>query len=252
MKKKILLKKTCSVASVLLALTVFSLNANAGTSISFGSSTSATIYSDVENNGTTVLAYSYYDAANATTDAVHGVEFTGSEDPNGTNGVKNYSNSRGFNNGSGGVNAISGADNATYNDILSGNQFYVATQTLSFANLTDGDTYSLQIFSSSTQNPATNTETLTDGSTSGDLAWGPATSASGGDFIIETFTADSSGTESIQFSVKANTDSAYEGLSALNLRDVTTVPEPSSMALVSMGLAGCVLIYLRRRSARLL
>jgi hypothetical protein len=247
--KNYILKKTYAGALGLLAFTVFSLSANAGTLISFGSSTSATAYTDVLNNDTTALAYDSQDANNSTTTAVNGVLFTGSQDPNGLTGVRIYSIPHGFGTLSNGVNPISGAANATYNDILAGSQYYIATQNLSFANLTPGDTYLLQIFAGSTQNPQTNTETLTDGTVSADLAYGPATSASGADFITETFTADNTGEETIQFSVKADNQSSYEGLNALDLR---VVPEPSSMALVSMGLAACVLIYLRRKSARLL
>jgi hypothetical protein len=109
-------------------------------------------------------------------------------------------------------------------------------------NLTEGQTYFLQVFAGGAGD-AGDSETLTDGSSTGDLAFGG--SGSGVESLVETFVAGSS-QETISFSPD-NYGSLV--LDAVNLReeaaDPAVVPEPSvselllAGAFLVLGAAGC-------------
>jgi hypothetical protein len=135
--------------------------------------------------------------------------------------------------------------NAVFSDTTSG--------TITFGNLTAGNTYLLQFWVSDPRGGilATRIETLTS-STGGDsnvptLAYeGPG--SIDGQWVIGTFVADASGTESLLLAA-SNTNSGDGGSAQVNLlqlRDITSVPEPASIGLTGLGVLG---LLVRRRRA---
>jgi len=113
--------------------------------------------------------------------------------------------------------------------------------------MTAGDTYLVQFWVNDGRNSTVNarTETLTGGAnTSAALAYGSGTSGPG-QFIIGTFVADSTGSETLTLSPGAAIPSAQINL--FQVRDLTPAPEPSTLALLTVG-AGAMLFGFRRKS----
>jgi len=127
------------------------------------------------------------------------------------------------------------------------------TGTFSLGNLTPGDTYLLQFWVSDPRNATTVTrvETLTS-STGGDTNIptldyeGP--SSTDGQWVTGTFVADATMTETLDLSASnsnaSSGDSGSPQINLLQLRDLTSVPEPGSLAL--MGLSALALRARRR------
>ena len=124
--------------------------------------------------------------------------------------------------------------------------------TIAFGNLTPGNKYLVQFWASDPRggNFVTRVETLAS-STGGDtnaptLAY-EAPGGVDGQWVIGTFVAGSSGTESLILTASntnpSNGDAGSAQVNLLQLRDITNVPEP-----VSLGVAGLVgLVFLARR-----
>jgi hypothetical protein len=116
--------------------------------------------------------------------------------------------------------------------------------TIILGNLTQGDEYLLQFWVSDPRNSTTDTrvETLTS-STGGDTNIptldyeGPG--STDGQWVTGTFVADTTMTETLILSASnsnaASGDSGSPQVNLLQLRDITSVPEPASIALVGLG-----------------
>ncbi len=105
-------------------------------------------------------------------------------------------------------------------------------------NLTIGNEYELQNFFGSNLNGSNYSMNVGDGSTIQKTSSG---TVENGAWIIGTFTADAT-TQGFHSSFDANTISLFSGY---QLRDISSVPEPSSTALI--GLGALALILRRRR-----
>jgi hypothetical protein len=120
--------------------------------------------------------------------------------------------------------------------------------------MTAGDTYQLEYWVNDGRNSTTaeRTETLTGGAnTSAALLYGTGAGGTGpGQFILGTFVADSTGTETLTVNGFGGADiGASPQINLLQLRDITTVPEPSTFAFLASGV-GALLVAFRRRGAR--
>lgn len=212
--------------SILLTVVVFMPSARAQF---FYSNVAVTQDSDVLTDGTTVLAFDLHDSATHIT-SVNGVAFSGSYIQNGVTFATTLSSDT-----TAGAVQQSGMT-TNFENILTTNGYHLASGSFTLSNLTPGASYELQIFAASTGG-AQGTETLTDGSANGVLAFGTLFASgtpSAADYIIETFTANISGTETISVADKANTNAVV--FNAVNLRELP-VPEPGTWALMIGGLA---------------
>jgi len=125
---------------------------------------------------------------------------------------------------------------------------------LTWGGMTAGDTYQLEYWVNDGRNSTTaeRTETLTGGAnTSAALLYGTGAGGTGpGQFILGTFVADSTGTETLTVNGFGGADiGASPQINLLQLRDITTVPEPSTFAFLASGV-GALLVAFRRRGAR--
>jgi hypothetical protein len=155
-----------------------------------------------------------------------------------------------FTSGTTGAGLI-GSDAADYATILNTTRYTGSTpgsSTFTLGNLTIGNDYLIEFWVADYRAfPNDRMETITGTGTNintptlkfldSDLSNGPG--AAHGQFVIGRFEADAS---SIVFTVTGNEGPNY---SAIQLRDVTGIPEPSSLFL--MGLAGSALTLRRRR-----
>ena len=128
------------------------------------------------------------------------------------------------------------------------------TGSITFGNLTTGHQYLVQFWVSDPRgsNLATRVETITS-STGGDsnfptLAYeGPG--SIDGQYVIGTFTADATGNETLNLTASNTNPSFGDGGSAqvnlLQVRDITSTPEPASLGLMAIGF---VPLLARRRS----
>lgn len=109
---------------------------------------------------------------------------------------------------------------------------------LSWSNMTVGNTYLVQMWLNDGRSGQTGTSTFKGGvNTSDPVAIGDGTP---GQYIIGTFVADATGSESITISPGIM-------LNLVQVRDLTSVPEPSVAAMLTVGI-GIMLIGLRRRN----
>jgi len=214
----------------------------------FGPSTYVTTDTDVLDLGssTTALAFDLYDQLNSSTTTVNNVTFSGDETGSGgvTLSITGYGNNGGIDDNNG-VTKLATMSQG-YANILTQLSYGANPGTLTFGNLTAGDTYELQVFAGS--QGAFGTETYTDPTTipgptppspSGGLNYGYG--ASRASYVTETFTAPLSGTETIDV-----TSGNFTIFEAVNLQDMTEAPEPSTFALV-LGGAGALLLVRRLR-----
>ncbi len=142
---------------------------------------------------------------------------------------------------------------ANYNYILQTAEYsYGEPISLTWGGMTAGDTYQLEFWVQDGRNSVTaeRSETLTGGaSTSAALAYGTGPNGTGpGQYIIGTFVADNTGTETLTINPFGGADiSASAQVNLLQLRDLTSVPEPSTVAVLVAGV-GAMLFGLRRRT----
>ncbi len=118
------------------------------------------------------------------------------------------------------------------------NYGYNDAQLLTLTGLTIGNEYELQSFFGDNRPGFNNFMNVGDGDTIQKTASG---SAENGSWIIGTFTADAT----TQIFHSAENDSTNSLLSGYQLRDITSVPEPSSAVLI--GLGGLALILRRSK-----
>ncbi|MEO6845736.1 MAG: PEP-CTERM sorting domain-containing protein [Chthoniobacterales bacterium] len=198
--------------------------------------------SNVSSLGSTVDALKAWTGGSAVT--VNGVTFnpmtlTAGSYSDGTGSIVIGSplNNTAFSHG----NPVSGASGA-YNTLLGTFSYSNAANTITFNNLIAGHEYQVQVWVSQTTTPANGLNL--DGSNPVSLT-GYVTSASNGTFATGTFTATST-----SFVENTKNSTAYSGssvnlngtaypygsaiLNAVQIRDITAVPEPSSVALISV------------------
>ena len=142
-----------------------------------------------------------------------------------------------------------GTTDANYNYLLQTAIYsYGSSISLTWGGMTAGDTYLLQFWVQDGRNSTTaeRSESLTGGAnTSAPLAYGSGASGPG-QYIIGTFVADGSGMQAITLNAFGGNDIGPSAqINLLQLRDITPVPEPSSLAL--LGLGGIALLGSARR-----
>lgn len=114
---------------------------------------------------------------------------------------------------------------------------------LSWNGMTAGNIYQVELWVNDARGLG-RTQTFTGGAnTSASLAISPTPSGPG-QYIIGTFVADISGSENI--SLAAGSGGYGPMLNLVQIRDLTPVPEPSTLALLSAG-AGTMIFSLRRK-----
>jgi len=143
---------------------------------------------------------------------------------------------------------------ANYNYVLQTAIYsYGEPISLTWGGMTAGDTYELEFWVQDGRNSVTaeRSETLTGGAnTSAALAYGTGPSGTGpGQFILGTFVADGSGQQTITLNPSGGADiGASAQINLLQLRDVTSVPEPSTIGLFAAGMV-MLLGVVRRKNA---
>ena len=143
---------------------------------------------------------------------------------------------------------------ANYNYVLQTAIYsYGEPISLTWGGMTAGDSYELEFWVQDGRNSVTaeRSETLTGGAnTSAALAFGTGPNGTGpGQFIIGTFVADNTGTETLTLTPFGGADiGASAQVNLMQLRDLTSVPEPSTVALLVAGV-GMLSVVLRRKNA---
>jgi len=146
-----------------------------------------------------------------------------------------------------------GTLDANYNYVLQTSIYsYGENISLTWGGMTAGDTYELEFWVQDGRNSTTaeRSETLTGGAnTSGALAYGSG-STGPGDYIIGTFVSDGTGTETLTVTPSGGPDIGPSAqVSLMELRDITSVPEPSTLAFLATG-AGAMFFGFRRKCQR--
>ena len=123
-----------------------------------------------------------------------------------------------------------------------------SSMSLTWGGMTTGDTYLLEFWVQDGRNIGqARSETLTGGSlTSNPLSYGSDGSGPG-QFDIGTFVADGTGTETLTLNAFSSGPNPSAQINLLQLRDITPVPEPSTLAFLAMG-AGAMLFGFRRKN----
>ena len=143
---------------------------------------------------------------------------------------------------------------ANYNYVLQTAIYsYGEPISLTWGGMTAGDSYELEFWVQDGRNSVTaeRSETLTGGAnTSAALAFGTGPNGtSPGQFIIGTFVADNTGTETLTVTPFGGADiGASAQVNLMQLRDLTAVPEPATVAFLTVGV-GAMFLGLRRRNA---
>jgi len=209
--------------------------------ITWGSPTTISGASDVNTLGNYFGSWAPYDGG-ANGAPVNGVTFQGFSDLPGLSTFQLDNGYNGF--------ASPGTSDGNYNSLLQYATFSNESTpaTFSWSGMTPGNTYLVQLWVHDGRNSIVNapTETVTGGAnTSAPLAYGSGDSGPG-QYIIGIFVADNTGSETLTLSPGAAIPSAQ--LNLFQVRDVSAVPEPTSLALLTIG-AG-VLCAFRRKSNR--
>jgi hypothetical protein len=181
-------------------------------------------------------------APHGSTLAVNGVTFQAFSD------LPGFGNSFDNSTGSGSF-ASPGTSDANYNTLLTSGAFgnTGGSYTVNWSGMTPGNSYLVELWVNDGRNSTVNqrTETITGGvNTSAFLAYGSGSSGPG-QYIIGTFVADNSGGETLSLNPGPAIPSAQ--LNIMQVRDITPVPEPSTLAFLGLG-AGAML-FLRRKSS---
>ncbi|MEI9864491.1 MAG: PEP-CTERM sorting domain-containing protein [Limisphaerales bacterium] len=138
--------------------------------------------------------------------------------------------------------ASPGTSDGTYNNLLQVAIFNwnsPTAMTLSWNNMTAGNTYMVQMWLNDGRSGQSGSSTFTGGAnTSGSVFIG---NGAPGQYITGTFVADGTGSQNITIAPGIM-------INLLQVRDITPVPEPATMALVGMG--ACAMAYGFRRKNR--
>jgi PEP-CTERM motif-containing protein len=236
-------------AVLLAACAVGMLNATAnGANIIWQAPTTISGASDVSTLGTLVGTWAPGDDAyNPDSLPVNGVTFNAY----GSGPFNSFISISGNDDHYTGYNSPGTADN-NYNTILKAAVYsYGSAISLTWGGLTPGDTYLLEFWVQDGRNSVTaeRSETLTGGAnTSAALAYGSG-STGPGQYILGAFVADGTATETLTLNASGGNDIGPSAqINLLQLRDITPVPEPSTLAFLAMG-AGAVLFRLRRKAS---
>jgi hypothetical protein len=147
------------------------------------------------------------------------------------------SSSTGISGGTNGSGSISTPFLTVLDDVAFVGNFSTTfeTGTVTLNNLTVGDIYQVQVF-----NDGGALTTIT----------GLNTQAIAQQYTIGTFTADGLGvTTSESFTFSTTNGNGVGELSAISLRDITSIPEPSTYLLLGLGLVSCAVLARIRRLA---
>jgi hypothetical protein len=228
--------KNITLCAIIASLAVMAANAS---NINWGSPTTIAGASDVSTLGNYFGSW----APNGSTLAVNGVTFQAFSDLPGLG--TSFDNST----GPGSFNSP-GTSDGNYNTLLTAGAFGNTgnSYTVNWGGMTPGDTYLVELWVNDGRNSTVNqrTETITGGAnTSAFLAYGSGASGPG-QYIFGTFVADNSGGETLSLNPGPVIPSAQ--LNIMQVRDITPVPEPSTLAFFAMG-AGAMLTWLRRKSS---
>jgi hypothetical protein len=132
---------------------------------------------------------------------------------------------------------------ANYNYVLQTAIYsYGEPISLTWGGMTPGDTYQLEFWVNDGRNSVTaeRSETLTGGAnTSAALAFGTGPNGTGpGQYILGTFVADNTGQETLTLNPFGGADiGASAQINLLQLRDLTSIPEPSTIGFFAAGMA---------------
>jgi len=208
--------------------------------ITWASPTTISGASDVSTLGNYFGSWAPYNGS-ANTMPVNGVTFQGFSDLPGLSSFQLDNGYNGF--------ASPGTSDGNYNSLLQYATFSNESTpaTFSWSGMTPGNSYLVQLWVHDGRNSTVNarTETVTGGvNTSAPLAYGFADGGPG-QYIVGTFVADNSGSETLTLSPGAAFPSAQ--LNLFQVRDITAVPEPSLFALLGMG--SCALLCRFRRTS---
>ena len=231
------MKKLLICASIVSVLAAVANAQNAN--ITWGTPTTISISNDVSTVGTLLGTWAPYDGSAPFT--VNGVTFTSGDIP----GLSTT-----LNNGGGvGTYASPGTLDANYNTLLTAAAFgnNGGPFTISWGGMTVGDTYLVQLWVNDARNiGGLRTETFTGGAnTSAILDYGSNPNGTGpGQFITGTFVADAA---SQNISILATGYAPSAQFNLLQVRDITPVPEPSTLAVLATG-AGALLFGFRRKN----
>jgi hypothetical protein len=198
---------------------------------------------DVNTLGTTLGTWAPYNFDAFSGIPVNGVSFNAFSD------IPSFNNSTGFYDGGAYYNMTT--SDANYNLLLRSGGYGNGNPGSFSWSVTPGHTYLVQLWVNDGRNIGqTRWENFTgDTNTSANVLYGSDGSGLG-QYVIGTFVADGSGSQSITMTPNAvgGTGNASIQLNALQVRDITPVPEPTSLALLGVGF--CAMFYRSRRNSR--
>ncbi|HEV2438031.1 MAG TPA: PEP-CTERM sorting domain-containing protein [Verrucomicrobiae bacterium] len=205
--------------------------------------------SDVSTLGTYFGSWSPYIQQHAGALAVNGVTFQGNDLPGFTIDSWFTSQYDGFGN--------PGTTDANYNTLLQGAQFSNngTGGSFSWGGLTPGDTYQVQLWAEDTRNIGNRRWENAYEVSYGDSGTSPAitfpadgSSPDLGQYGIGTFVANASGTETISFETWCSVGgNQCAQVNLFQVRDLTAVPEPSTLAGLAAGGLMALLGFRRRK-----
>jgi hypothetical protein len=198
--------------------------------------------SDVINDGTYFGSWAPYNQDSYNNGSaglvVNGVKFLAATDLQDLSTV-NFNSGYGFYNNP-------GTSSANYNDLMQSAAYNGngdgSPMSMTWGGMTPGDTYQVEFWANDGRGND-RSETLTGGAnTSASLVFGN----NPGEWIVGTFVADNTGSETVTFSGIGSVNGPYPQMNMMDVLDVTAVPEPSTIALLASG-AGTMLFSFRRK-----